>query len=284
MDTTWYVITLSHILFLSRSFPSSDHGHARNSSNIQGGLVKGGIRLSYSKNSLGQRGNAHPAGVNTSLFGGIAHTVALAGMSSPSTAAGANNGANAGSVGNGYNGLQLNNALLPSSNGTIAPQSAPIPMPNGTRRGSEATHPTPSSSGLSPTAQPFNASLPSATSPRSRYFGSSPQPDTAYTGTASTYSSTGAQPIPLPPSSTSGSTNNSGPNSHSTSAQFSPVSSPIRTPASFSWVSSGQTGTSGVVGNGGYGFDPFSPHSGGTGMSLSGAASAWQQGNGGTPM
>lgn len=64
------------------------------------------------------------------------------------------------------------------------------------------------------------------------------------------------------------------------------MSSPIRTPATSSWISSGQTGVG--VGNGGYGvyngFDPFSPHSGG-GLSLSGAASAWQQqGNGGTPM
>jgi hypothetical protein len=50
--------------------------------NTLNGLVKGGIRLSYSKNSLGQRGNSHQQGVSTSMFGGIAHTVALAGMSS----------------------------------------------------------------------------------------------------------------------------------------------------------------------------------------------------------
>jgi hypothetical protein len=203
------------------STPINSHAHN------QAGIVKGGIRLSYSKNSLGQRGSAHPAGTNTSLFGGIAHTVALAGMSSPSS----------------------QNGNYSNGNGA-GPHSAPIPMPNDVRRGSEV-------SGLSPTAQPFNVSLPIATSPRSRYFGSSPSQNGPTTSTA--------QPIPHSSSSQSGS--------------FSPVSSPIRTPASFSWVSSGSTGIGGV-GNGGYGFEPFSPHSNGGGLSLSGAASAWQQGNG----
>ena len=231
--------------------------------------------MSYSKNSLGQRGSAHPAGMSTSLFGGIAHTVALAGMSAPL------NGSN-GSGAYPGTGLQLNAG--PGGGGSSGPQSAPIPMPNDLRRGSE-------SSGLSPNAQPFNASLP-ATSPRSRYFGlspSNPKPDYTYaapppisipTGPPSsshpppsqaqgsqgqpTMSSNGpsAQPIPQPP--------------QQNSAQFSPVSSPIRTPASYSWVSSGSTSTAGV-GNGGYGFEPFA-HGSGVGMSLSGAASAWQQG------
>ena len=204
-------------------------------------------------------------------------------MSSPS------NGPNGNGNGANYpgTGLQLSNSG-PAPGG---PQSAPIPMPNDLRRGSEH-------SGLSPNAQPFNASLPVATSPRSRYFGSSPsKPDYAYnapppisipTGPASMGHNQGqgqnqqhgqsqnqgsggqagqgqgpsAQPIPQPP--------------QQNSAQFSPVSSPIRTPASYSWVSSGSTSTAGV-GNGCYGFEPFS-HGTGTGLSLSGAASAWQQG------
>lgn len=187
-------------------------------------------------------------------------------MSSPSNGS---NGHNANYPGTG---LQLSN-----SGGPGGPQSAPIPMPNDLRRGSEH-------SGLSPNAQPFNASLPIATSPRSRYFGSSPgnplPPISISTGPVSGSGSTQAagqgqngqgqaqnqgptaQPIPQPP--------------QANSAQFSPVSSPIRTPASYSWVSSGSTSTAGV-GNGGYGFEPFS-HGSGVGMSLSGAASAWQQG------
>ena len=217
MATPWYV---------PRTTASCAQAH------IQAGIVKGGIRLSYSKNSLGQRGSAHPAGSNTSLFGGIAHTVALAGMSSPSS----------------------QNGNYPNGNGA-GPHSAPIPMPNDVRRASEV-------SGLSPTAQPFNAPLPITQSPRSRFFGSSPSQNGPTISTA--------QPIPQAPSSQSGS--------------FSPVSSPIRTPASFSWVSSGSAGIGGIgnggVGNGGYGFEPFSPHSNGGGLSLSGAASAWQQGNG----
>ena len=197
--------------------------------------------------------------MNTSLFGGIAHTVALAGMSAPQ------NGQP-----NAAYGLQLH---------THQPQSAPIPMPGDVRRGSEVSGP----SGLSPTAQPFNASLPLATSPRSRYFGTSPS--TANNGNPSSYSTTHstsssnpssqshAQSVPLPIS----------PPTNGNGAQFSPVSSPIRTPASFSWVSSGSVG--GAVGNGGYGFDPFSMGSQPGGLSLNGAASAWGQGgSSGTPM
>jgi hypothetical protein len=247
---------------------------------FQGGLVKGGIRLSYSKNSLGQRGSMHPAGLNTSMFGGIAHTVALAGMSSPSSA-----NANSNTYGlqlshvQGHGGSQITPGL-----GGQGPHSAPIPMPGDLRRTSDATT-------LSPNAQPFNASLPVATSPRSRYYGSSPgavssnggamsatSPSFSFApgslgagGSSGASSSNGSggsngtttQPIPTP-----------GAGHHSGSDQFSPVASPIRTPQSYSWVSSGARSQGGAVGNGGYGFDPFSPHSG-TGLSLGGAASAW---------
>jgi len=195
----------------------------------QGGLVKGGIRLSYSKNSLGQRGSSHPTGINSSILGGIAHTVALAGMSSPSTS---------NSVpGPGY-GLQFQPGSGPNS------QSAPISV----RRSGDGMS-------LSPTAQPFNATLPTATSPRSRYFGSSP-PNSSKDPQGGYHS---YPPNSQPPSVV-------GPGPGGNGGQFSPVSSPIRTPASYSWVSSG--------GSSGYGFDPFAGH----GMSLGGAASAWGQG------
>ena len=196
--------------------------------------MKGGIRLSYSKNSLGQRGSSHPAGINTSMFGGIA----LAGMSNPSTST---SQPGPPGPGGGY-GLQL--------------QSTPQSVPN---RPIESTS-------LSPTAQPFNATLPMATSPRSRYFGTSPPntgkdqmgyPGQGQGGYNSFPPGSGSQP----PSAVSGGGGGGG--------QFSPVSSPIRTPASYSWVSSGGTN--------GYGFDPFAGH----GMSLGGAASAWGQGGGG---
>lgn len=55
-----------------------------------------------------------------------------------------------------------------------------------------------------------------------------------------------------------------------TSSGFSPVSSPIRTPASFSWLSS-SAGTAGGVGYG-YEFGGSVPLG-----SLNGAASAWGQ-------
>jgi len=114
------------------------------------------------------------------------------------------------------------------------------------------------STSLSPTAQPFNTSLPlsSSTSPRSRYFGTSP--------------------TNLPTTRTNS-------NSNSNSEGFVSPSSPIRTPGSFSgWVSSG---------GGGYvGFDPFqgggnggmNGNGMGSGMgmgSLGGAANTWGQGN-----
>ncbi|ORY26951.1 hypothetical protein BCR39DRAFT_506429 [Naematelia encephala] len=207
-----------------------------------GGLVKGGIRLSYSKNSLGQRGSAHPTGISTSMFGGIAHTVALAGMSTPPSANSQNSGANY------AHGLQL--------------QSAPIPQPPDLRRGSEAT-------GLSPTAQPFNATLPMTTSPRSRYFGTSPNKEAVASATFGSFTPGAAVPTAINPP-------NNGANPP---GSMSPVASPIRTPASYSWVSTSGGGQGGV-GNG-YGFEGFSS-TGGL-PSLDGAASAWgagQTGNG----
>lgn len=163
----------------------------------QAGLVKGGIRLSYSKNSLGQRGSAHTAGINNSMFGGIAHTVALAGMSSNSNGP---NGVHAYGQGpyqspptSSY-GLQLQHGQAqPSTNGSMPPPSAPISIQVKSPSGSASKGPSHShshstsasyshlngngngnsnalalgngsSTSLSPTAQPF-------TSPRSRYFG-----------------------------------------------------------------------------------------------------------------
>ena len=188
--------------------------------------------MSYSKNSLGQRGNSYPTGINTSMFGGIAHTVALAGMSSPSTSTS--------NVGPSF-GIQSPQGPLPT------PQSAPIPL----QRPGESV-------GLSATAPPFNAPLPMATSPRSRYYGSSP-PNSGK-DLQGGYNS--FPPMSQPPPGI-----NIGPGING--GQFSPVASPIRTPASYSWVSSG--------GSNGYGFDSFASH----GMSLGGAASAWGQGGGG---
>lgn len=127
-----------------------------------GGLVKGGIRLSYSKNSLGQRGNNHPSQINTNVFGGIAHNVALAGMSmtSPTTQQhplpnGAVGYGLPGSLGEGSASLGMGDLRRESGPGTATA--------NGISTGTS----------LSPTAQPFNISLP-PTSPRSRYFASPP--------------------------------------------------------------------------------------------------------------
>ncbi|WWC67413.1 uncharacterized protein I206_101321 [Kwoniella pini CBS 10737] len=238
-----------------------------------GGLVKGGIRLSYSKNSLGQRGNAHPSSLNTSMFGGIAHTVALAGMSMNSPTAAAahpipiSNGqsiqgpTSAGSS-SGY-GLQLQQGL-PQGPGQQPPASAPIPD---FRRESNASSSQAQSTSLSPNAQPFNIALPNPTSPSSRYFmpgnsnkRSSPSdiPSSSFTGTA-------AVPIPTA-NSTFQPFSSSDP-----SSGFSPMSSPIRTPASFSWKSSGAP-----PGTGAGGFGAFDFATTGTALgSLNGAASAW---------
>ncbi|KAK8844839.1 hypothetical protein IAR55_006689 [Kwoniella newhampshirensis] len=278
-----------------------------------GGLVKGGIRLSYSKNSLGQRGNAHPSALNTSMFGGIAHTVALAGMTMTSPSAAAAHPLPAGTgTGTGTNpnsGLSLNTNVGGNGNGasgtlsagpnpsyglglhggpTREPASALIPDLRRDMNGN-ALHPPNQIqvTSLSPTAQPFTVSLPNPTSPRSRYFGantSTVKPSSAENG-SSPLSPIGGVPIPTPSSSSSANSafqpfgGQSGPGhtsvgSNSANSQFSPVSSPIRTP--FSWVSS-SAGAGGMgMGSGtGYGFD-FGGNGGGVPLgSLNGAASAW---------
>lgn len=205
---------------------------------IQNNLVKGGIRLSYSKNSLGQRGASHPAGHGGpgSGFGGMPHNVGMAGLASP---------------GQSYNqvpgpayGLQLNGHQQSAPPG---PSTAPLYNPSqGGMSHSAPVAVGQASTSLSPTAQPF--ALPS-TSPRSRYFGAPPNG--------------GPAPVPVPVPTSRSDPNASFQAFQSTAAQLSPVGSPIRTPGSFSWVSSG----SGVNGAGGY--------SGFTLGSLDGAASAW---------
>lgn len=217
--------------------------------NTLNGLVKGGIRLSYSKNSLGQRGNSHQQGMGNSMFGGIAHTVALAGMTSG----------------------PANNQLAPGAPGgyaMAAAQPVPIGPPSGAASANDPRRPSDIPSSLSPTAQPFSAPLP--TSPRSqRYYGNELQTPTGTTPQSSSVQSQSAMP--------DGSFNTF---AQATAAQggFSPVSSPIRTPASLGWVSSSSGNTSsGAFG----GFDAFAiPHHG-LG-SLSGAASAWGQANSNT--
>lgn len=256
--------------------------------------------MSYSKNSLGQRGNGHPSALNTSMFGGIAHTVALAGMSmtSPSSAAphllpptsGSAGGSNSipipvsANAGAGY-GLQLHHAHSQSgAGGQQPPASAPIPD----MRRDVALSPPNISQGtsLSPTAQPFNSSLPLAASPRGRYF----DPNGTVAGAAGNTNGSGGAGVPIPSSSnanafqafqsgSAGSNSNQSSNSGPSPQQFSPVSSPIRTPASFSWLSSGGTGTNhhgsatgAAAAYRGFEFAGSAPLG-----SLNGAASAWGQ-------
>jgi hypothetical protein len=164
------------------------------------------------------------------------HNVGMAGLSSP---------------GQSYNqapasayGLQLNGhqQSAPSGPGTA-------PLYNPTHGGMSNSAPVAggqASTSLSPNAQPF--ALP-PTSPRSRYFGAPPNG--------------GPAPVPVPVPTSRSDPNASFQAFQSSSSQLSPVGSPIRTPGSFSWVSSG----SGVNGAGGY--------SGFTLGSLDGAASAW---------
>lgn len=212
--------------------------------NTLNGLVKGGIRLSYSKNSLGQRGNSHQQGMGGSMFGGLAHTVALAGMSGP-----------AGAPGNGQGPYPM------SGSGS---QPVPIGPPSGNQPGNSDRRQEASS--LSPTAQPFNAPLP--TSPRSqRYYGR----DSERSSGAST-ANMNQQGTSIPQGKQDGFSTFSPP---SVSQQgFSPVSSPIRTPASLGWVSSSGSNSGNAFGA----FDAFGlpPHGLG---SLNGAASAWGQSN-----
>lgn len=224
--------------------------------NTLNGLVKGGIRLSYSKNSLGQRGNSHQQGMSSSMFGGIAHTVALAGMSSPPA-----NQMAPGSQGGGNYGLSQPVPIGPPSNQNQDP-----------RRASDGP-----SSSLSPTAQPFNAPLP-PTSPRSqRFYGNERQPSSGAPG--SNPGSAQSQPSNLNTGQDPASAFNSyTPTATTPGGQFSPVSSPIRTPASLGWVSSS---TGNAAGSGTFGaFDAFGMPHHGLG-SLNGAASAWGASNNG---
>lgn len=189
--------------------------------------------MSYSKNSLGQRGIGHPAGNGGLPFGGIAHTVALAGMTQNSY------GAPAAPPSNPGFGLQLHGHGQSAPPG---PTTAPIQTNSQQQQHAQSAPSAQPSTSLSPNAQPF--ALPS-TSPRSRYFGP----------TSSTV------PVPVPnaqgdPNATYHAFQNASTSPGAASGQFSPV----RTPASFSWVSSG----SGVTGNGGFVLG-----------SLDGAASAW---------
>nr|XP_018266045.1 uncharacterized protein I303_00014 [Kwoniella dejecticola CBS 10117]OBR88203.1 hypothetical protein I303_00014 [Kwoniella dejecticola CBS 10117] len=238
-----------------------------------GGLVKGGIRLSYSKNSLGQRGNAHPSSLNTSMFGGIAHTVALAGMSMNSPTAtpahpipiangqGTHGPASAG-PNTGY-GLQLQQGL-PHNQGQQLPASAPN---SDFRRDSNASSSQAQSTSLSPTAQPFNISLPNPTSPRSRYYAPGSLTKAPSPSDVPSSSFTGSAAVPIPSAnSTFQPFSSSDP-----SSGFSPMSSPIRTPASFSWKSSGAPPGTSAGGFGGFDFATTGTAIG----SLNGAASAW---------
>jgi hypothetical protein len=203
----------------------------------QNNLVKGGIRLSYSKNSLGQRGASHPAGNGNPGFGGMPHNVGMGGLASPTHA---------------YQ--QIPGYGLPNGHqGQSAPPgpgSAPLYNPQGSMSHSAPLASGQPSTSLSPNAQPF--ALP-PTSPRSRYFGAPPNGN-------------GPAPLPVPvpvPSSRSDPNASFSAFQGTSSNQLSPVGSPIRTPGSYSWVSSG----SGVNGNSGF--------SGFTLGSLDGAASAW---------
>jgi len=219
--------------------------------NTLNGLVKGGIRLSYSKNSLGQRGNSHQQAMNSSMFGGIAHTVALAGMSSAPT-----NQMQHGGQG-GYGG------------GLAVSQPVPIGPPSNSGSASGRPSDAPASS-LSPTAQPFNAPLP-PTSPRSQRFYERQPPSAGPPGSApgSVQSQSSLGTGKTDPSAAF---NSFTPTATTPGGQFSPVSSPIRTPASLGWVSSstGNAATSGTFGA----FDAFAmPHH--SLGSLNGAASAW---------
>lgn len=223
--------------------------------NTLNGLVKGGIRLSYSKNSLGQRGNSHQQAMNSSMFGGIAHGVAVAGMSNtPSGTPLAP-------------GQQGSYSLAASQPVPIGPPSGNQGGSGGDRRGGEGP------SSLSPTAQPFNAPLP--TSPRAqRFYDPATLDRQNSSGSASGSANSQATAIPGGGGKSEAAFNSFGPSS--VQGGFSPVSSPIRTPASLGWVSSSSGPGSGNTFGG---FDAFGiqPHHGLS--SLSGAANAWGQSN-----
>ncbi|WVQ72174.1 hypothetical protein IAR50_001719 [Cryptococcus sp. DSM 104548] len=297
-----------------------------------GGLVKGGIRLSYSKNSLGQRGNNHPPQLNTSLYSGIPHNVAIPGLGMTSPSSGStslpNGSASAGSL---PYGLQHQQASLRERE--REPVTAPLSdLRRESAPASSHSHPNAqfsplSGTSLSPTAQPFSIALP-PTSPRNPYYTSPPLPH-RISPTESASSSYNSNPTPSGALSSSNSNSNSashsvsgvpipstrssssafqpfgGAGSNGSASGFSPVSSPIRTPGSFQWLSaSANTGVgssgvspglgavgslgvgslgvgslgggglgSGSLGGGGYGGFDF----GGNAPvgSLNGAASAW---------
>ncbi|BEI83810.1 hypothetical protein CcaverHIS002_0404140 [Cutaneotrichosporon cavernicola] len=221
--------------------------------NTLNGLVKGGIRLSYSKNSLGQRGNSHQQAMGNSMFGGIAHGVAVAGMS------------------NAPSGNQMAPGPPgPGSYSMAASQPVPIGPPGG-QAGDRRAAEGPSS--LSPTAQPFNAPL--APSPGSqRFYDSGPLDRQNSSGSASGSTASQATAIPGAGGKTEAAFNSFGPSS--VGGGFSPVSSPIRTPASLGWVSS--SAAPGSSGNTYGGFDTFGMQHHGL-PSLNGAANAWGQSN-----
>lgn len=221
--------------------------------NTLNGLVKGGIRLSYSKNSLGQRGNSHQQAMGNSMFGGIAHGVAVAGMS------------------NAPSGNQMPPGPPgPGSYSMAASQPVPIGPPGG-QAGDRRTTEGPSS--LSPTAQPFNAPL--ATSPRSqRFYDAGPLDRQNSSGSAGGSTASQATAIPGAGGKSEAAFNSFGPSS--VGGGFSPVSSPIRTPASLGWVSS--SAAPGSAGNTYGGFDTFGMQHHGL-PSLNGAANAWGQSN-----
>lgn len=133
------------------------------------------------------------------------------------------------------------------------PGSSTAPLYNPNQGGMSNSAPLASvqpSTSLSPNAQPF--ALP-PTSPRNRFFAAPPNGG----GPA-------PQPVPVPvPSSRSDPNASFSAFQGTSSSQLLPVGSPIRTPGSYSWVSSG----SGINGSSGY--------SGFTLGSLDGAASAW---------
>lgn len=151
-------------------------------------------------------------------------------------------------------------------------QPVPIGPPSGNQPGSSDRRQGEASS-LSPTAQPFNAPLP--TSPRAqRFYGGGR--DSERTSGTSSGNTNQSQGTAIPQGSKQDGFNTFSPPSGVSQQGFSPVSSPIRTPASLGWVSSSGSNSNNAFGA----FDAFGlpPHGLG---SLNGAASAWGQSNSG---
>ncbi|ODN73661.1 hypothetical protein L202_07208 [Cryptococcus amylolentus CBS 6039] len=241
-----------------------------------GGLVKGGIRLSYSKNSLGQRGNNHPPQLNTSLYSGIPHNVPIPGlgMTSPSSASVAlpNGSASAGPMPYGLQHQQASLSLRDRER-ERGGEPGTAPLADLRRESAPASHghsnahfsPL-SGTSLSPTAQPFNIALP-PTSPRNHYitspiphrisptesasssYNSNPTPSGSNSNSNSASHSASASGVPIPSTRSSGSAFQpfGGAGSSGSTSGFSPVSSPIRTPGSFQWLSTSANATSSNV-------------------------------------